>query len=427
METAATNKKVGIKDLVPYRSFVTLVLANLISRFGDSLDSIAFGWMVYVLTGSKLLLGTLLAVNAIPNILFSPFAGVLVDRLKKKTVLVAGYACRGIVVSVIAFLFMTNLLKPWHLFVFTFINSTFESFTSPAQSSILPLLLPKELFMTANSMSSSAYKFAELVGLGAAGAIIAVLGISGAIFIDGATFFIAAVLIFFIKVENDASSMAELTIRSYFAELEEGFLFIKNTKLLLVTITLFALINLCLSPVNVMMPAFVKDNLKSGPAMLSTLGISLTLGMILGGLLVAQFGSRFKISTLIIAGFFLTGMNYALLCLPGNVIHNVTVSSVMSVLSFGLIGLSVPVISSPVHTYVLNVTPREMLGRVSAVLTMVCTCTVPLGCAASGAISEYVSISALFGAMGIMICLIALFLVFNKNFHEAAGRSNEQA
>lgn len=419
METVATNKKNGIKELLPYKSFTTLVFANFISRFGDSLDSIAFGWMVYILTGSKLLLGTLLAVNAIPNILFSAFAGVLVDRLKKKNVLIVGYIGRGIMVSIVAFLFMTKLLRPWHLFIFTFINSTFESFTSPAQAAILPLLLPKELFLPANSISTSAYKFAELIGLGAAGVIITILGISGAFFIDGATFFIAAILILFIKVKNDISSTTKLTLNSYFSEFKEGFSFIKNNKLLRTIIILFALINLCLSPVGVMLPAFVKENLKSGPEMLSILGISLTVGMILGGFLVAQFGSHFKISTLVILGFFSLGINYALLCIPGNIITNTTISCILASALFGLIGLAVPVISSPIQTYCLNVTPGEILGRVSAVLSMVCTCAIPLGSATSGIVSEYISISALFGTMGIIIILITIALIFNKNFRAA--------
>ncbi|MCB2296239.1 MFS transporter [Clostridium tagluense] len=419
METVVTNKKNGIKELLPHKSYVTLVFANIISRFGDSLDSIAFGWMVYILTGSKLLLGTLLAVNVVPNILFSVFAGVLVDRLKKKSVLIVGYIGRGIMVSIVAFLFMTKSLRPWHLFIFTFISSTFESFTSPAQSSILPLLLPKELFLAANAISTSAYKFAELIGLGAAAAIITVFGISGAFFIDGATFFIAAILILFIKVKNDISSIVKLTLNSYFAELKEGFSFIKNNKLLRTIIILFALINLCLSPVGVILPAFVKENLKSGVEMQSVLGISLTVGMILGGFLVAQFGSHFKISTFIILGFFSLGINYALLYIPGNVITNTNISCILASVLFGLIGLAVPVISSPVSTYFLNVTPREILGRVSAVVGMVSMCALPLGSATSGVVSEYISISVLFGTMGIIIILISLFLVFNKKFREA--------
>ena len=83
MESAAQVKKYGIKDLFSQRVYLFNLIAGLISRFGDSVDSIAYAWMVYTLTGSKLLMGSLFAVNAVPNIIFSPFAGVLVDRFEK--------------------------------------------------------------------------------------------------------------------------------------------------------------------------------------------------------------------------------------------------------------------------------------------------------------------------------------------------------
>lgn len=419
METTLNTKKIGIKDLFPCRSFMTMMVANLISRFGDSLDSIAFGWMIYVLTGSKLLLGTILAVNALPNILFSPFAGVLVDRLKKKNVIVIGYIGRGAIVSLTAFLFLTNLLQPWHLFVFTFINSTLETFTNPALSSIMPLLLPKELFLTANAFSSSAYQTAELIGLIVAGSTIAFFGISGAIFVDGATFFLAALLISAISLKGDTRSNQSLTSNTYFTEFKEGFSFIKNNTMLITTILLFAAINFCLSPVSVLMPVFASENLKGGPQMLSMLGMSLTVGMILGGLITGQFGSHFKISALIIAGFVFLGINLSLLCLPGNIITNETASLVLSCVSFGLIGISMPVVTSPIRTYFLTITPKEILGRVSAVLGMICSCANPLGASLTGVISQYLSTATVFLSMGVLICLISLSLVFNKKFRSA--------
>jgi len=419
METTLSAKKIGIRDLFPCRSFMTLLTANLISRFGDSLDSIAFGWMIYVLTGSKLLLGTILAVNALPNILFSPFAGVFVDRLKKKTVIVFGYIGRGFLVSLTAFLFFTSLLQPWHLFILTFVSSTLETFTTPALTSAMPLLLPKELFLTANSFSSSAYQTAELLGLIAAGSLIAVFGISGAIFIDGATFFIAAILIFSITLQGDIKSEEVLTSNNYFSELKEGFSFIKNNTMIITTILLFAAINFCLAPVTVLMPAFVKENLKGGPQMLSVLGMCLTVGMILGGLLTGQFGSRFKISTLTIVGFVFLGLNLSLLFIPGNIITSTTPASVLSSICFGLIGISMPVVSSPIRAYFLTITPKEILGRVSAVMGMICCCAIPLSSSLTGVISQYVSTPAAFLSLGLLICLISLSLIFNKKFRSA--------
>lgn len=137
---------------------------------------------------------------------------------------------------------MFNFLKPWHLFVFTFLNSTFESFEGPASTSMFALLLPKELYLTANSFSNSASQTMELIGLASAGLIIATLDISGAILIDGITFFVAAFLLVFVKLNNDTISSEKLTINNYFQDLKCGFTFVKKSKLIMITMMLMAFV-----------------------------------------------------------------------------------------------------------------------------------------------------------------------------------------
>lgn len=418
METTIQEKKITIKDLLPCKSFMIILIANFISRFGDSLDSIAYSWMIYTLTGSKLLMGTILALNAVPNIIFSPFVGPIIDRLKKKDVVVVGFLGRGIVVSITALMFMFGILKPWHLFVFTFIISTFETITGPAHSALVPLLLPKELYLTANSFSTSAYKFAELIGLGAAGIIIAVFKISGAIFIDGMTFFAAAFLILIIKVESDTIKNEPFTVKAYFSELKEGFVFIGKEKVILITIILFAIVNFCISPLGVFMPILTKDILKGGPELLSILGIAITLGTIIGGVVVGQFGSRFKISTLTILSFILLGITYSLLYLPGTLLSGTSAIIVVTSL-FAIMGFLIPAASSPISAYIMTYTPKEIMGRVSSVLTMITFCAIPLGSATAGIFSEYISMSVLFLIMGIIIISASILVSFNKKFRKA--------
>ncbi|KAF9117426.1 hypothetical protein BGX30_005499 [Mortierella sp. GBA39] len=144
-----------------------MITAKIISRFGDSVDSIAYSWMVYLLTGSELLMGTLYAINFVPGIAFSMFTGVLVDRWSKKKVVIVTNAGRGITVTVTALLYFIGDLQPWHLFIFTFINSTLECFSTPAEMSLVPRILPKELLLSGNSLTSSASRTAELAGLAA--------------------------------------------------------------------------------------------------------------------------------------------------------------------------------------------------------------------------------------------------------------------
>lgn len=419
MQTEIALKKIGIGELLKCKNYTILLIGNFISRFGDSLDSIAYGWMVYMLTGSKLLLGTLFAVNALPNIILGPFAGVLADRLNKKKLIVLSYIGRGVIVSVTAFLFMNNLLQPWHLFLFTIINSTLETLMSPAVVSLLPLILNKEMYLSATSFSSSMSRFAELIGTGMAGALIALLGISGAIFVDGSTFFIAAVLITLMKISLHKLEKVKLNVRTYMEDLKEGFSFVKNNKLIRLTIGLFALINFCLAPINVLLPIFAKDVLKGGPNILSYIGVALAVGTILGGILVGQFGSRFKISTLIISSLFLFGISYALLMIPGNIIRAGIYSNSTAVGSFFIFGLLIPIMVSPIQTYLMVNTERAVLGRVSSLMAMISCSAIPLGSALTGTISEYMSISTIFLCMGSFLSVTAFFLLFKKDFRSA--------
>jgi DHA3 family macrolide efflux protein-like MFS transporter len=419
METSKVVEKASIKDLFYSKDYSLLLIANFISRFGDSIDAIAYGWMVYKLTGSKLLLGSIFALNAIPNIIFGPFAGVLADRLNKKRLILAGYLGRGVIVTATGLLFYFNILRPWHLFLFTICNSTLETMTAPATSSIIPHLITKDKYLAANSFSTSAYRFAELIGTGMAGAIIALIGISGAIIVDGMTFFIAAIIIMFIGVKLTVEKIEAMGVKGYLKDLKVGFTFVKNNKLIRLTIILFAVLNFCLAPINVLLPVYISDILKEGPGILSAIGIALTIGTIIGGLIVGQFGSRFKITSLIIVGLIVFGIDYTLLCFPGNIINLGMNSIAITVTIFFIMGFLIPVISAPIQSYMMANCERSILGRVSSFMTMITCCATPLGASLTGFATEFLPMPVIFLSMGVIITLIAISLIFNKNFKQA--------
>ena len=415
METAV-EQKIGIRDVFKHKKYVMMLCANVISRFGDSLDSVAYAWMVYVLTGSKLLMGTLFALNFVPNIIFSFFSGVFADHFpKKRTIMISDFG-RGAVVSLTALLFLTGRLRPWHLFIFTVINSTFETFSSPARGSMFPMLLPKKLFLNAMSLSSSAASFAELLGMALAGFIIGTLGISGAIFIDGATFFISCFLIGTIKLECDNGKKEVITVKTYFKNFKEGFNFVREHRFIKIAIILAAVCNFCLAPFNVLQAVYVKDILKSGAEGMSILGIGFSAGMILGGLLMGQIGQRFKKSKLIVTGFTIIGICYAMLAIPG-ILEITYIKPVYAACIICLVfGFFIPVASAPVQSYSMENTPEDMLGRVSAFSGMMVLCALPLGSFLTGVVSEYVPIPVLFIAMGCLIASAALLLFTDREF-----------
>ena len=407
MEVKITKKQ-GFIKLIQARNYRTLLTANFISRFGDSVDSIAYAWMVYILTGSKLLMGTLFALNFIPNIVFSLFSGVFADYFpKKRTVLLCDLG-RGTVVSLTALLFLTSHLQVWHLFIFTIVNSTFETFGQPARGTILPLIIKKEDFQSAISLSSSAASFAELLGTGVAAALIGLIGIAGAIFVDAATFFISFILILTIKLENDNVNKKPINIDIFKENMKEGLKYLKENKIIKTCIILFATINIMFTPLNVLMPVFSRDFLRSGELGLSILGIGISSGMIIGGLSVSVIGHKFKKINLMSIGIFVIGVCYA--ALGFIIILNLSYSLTLALAGFMffLVGLFIPIATTPIQAFIMEKIPTEVMGRVFAVMGMLMMCSIPLGAFLTGVITEYVKIINLFIVMGVCTSLLAI-------------------
>lgn len=179
----------GYRQIFKQKEYMKMTGANFINRLGDSIDMIAFTWLVYELTGSASWSAVMLGVNMIPNVIVQPFAGAVVERMEKKRVMILCDILRGILTAAIAVLYMLSVLQPWMLLLITFLNNTLESFRNPASTAFTPLILDREYYDFGLSFSQSSSRICELVGTAAGGILIAAIGLPGAILTDVASFF----------------------------------------------------------------------------------------------------------------------------------------------------------------------------------------------------------------------------------------------
>lgn len=129
--------------LLSQRQFLKMMLANLVSRFGDSLDVIAYSWIMYEVTGSESLMAVIVGLNYVPTVLLQPFAGALVDRMKKKWLMVLTDAVRFLIVAIFAILYACGTLTPLLIAILTLCTSTVEALRIPAGGAfMLHLLTP---------------------------------------------------------------------------------------------------------------------------------------------------------------------------------------------------------------------------------------------------------------------------------------------
>ncbi len=145
-EAAEVKKSTGYREVLKQKEFMKLIIANVINRFGDSIDSIAFTWMVFALTNSPAWSAVIFGINRIPTIFLQPFAGAMVESRNKKLIMVMMDFIRGICVTVIAVLLILKQLNPWILLTMTLVISSAEAFRGPAGTAVLPRILDKNCF-----------------------------------------------------------------------------------------------------------------------------------------------------------------------------------------------------------------------------------------------------------------------------------------
>src|SRR5258708_25883139 len=132
------------------RNFRLLWIGEGISLLGDQFYMIALPWLVLQITGSALALGTVLALAGIPRALFMLVGGAFVDRFSPRAVMIVSNLSRLILVGLLSALVLTNNVRLEMLYVFALAFGLADAFYFPAQSAIVPQLLPKDKLQAGN-------------------------------------------------------------------------------------------------------------------------------------------------------------------------------------------------------------------------------------------------------------------------------------
>lgn len=420
------EKKIGYRDIFRQKEYMKTVIADIINRFGDSVDSIAFIWLVYQVTQSAAWSALIFGINRLPTIFLQPFAGAAIEGKNKKRIMVLTDVIRGICVGFVATALVLGFVNQWLLLAATLIISSAEAFRSPASTALLPKILEKKYYEFGLSLSRSTSSITELIGLGLAGAIIAVFSVSTAIYIDMATFFISALILFTLRVKEDALTKAKINAKEYIETLKDGFTYLKKNALLRYFVVLAVFLNAVLVPYNSLQAPLISEVLHTNEVMLSVLGGSITIGMIIGAT-AYPYISR-KLSSRLIASFggYSIAVFYFSFLITGKFITSEILLYVTIALVSLVFGIAVSLFSSFCNVEFMKSIKPEYMARTSAIFGAGCVAAMPVVSFIVSAVAGFASTAVLFLAAGILDVIICIYLCGKKRFQLMKPEEEEQ-
>jgi MFS family permease len=389
-----------------HRDFLSLWGAETISQFGTQVSLLALPLVaILVLEESAFKIAALTSVEFLPFLLFTLPAGVWVDRLRRKPILVLGNIGRAVALLSVPVVYWVGGLTIWQLYVVGFAVGTCTVFFDVAYQSYIPALVGREDVVEANSKLEISRAAANIAGPGMAGGLIALLTAPVAVLVDAVSYAISAVLLFGIRKQEEAPPRAER--RSLRDELGEGLRYVFRNPYQRTMVVMTALSNFFGQVVfSILLVYAVRElDLSAG-----TIGIALAignLGTLASALTAKRIGERLGVGRTILLASCLFGPGTLLIAFAPEAYALPLIVLAMMVIGFGGILYNVTAIS-----LIQAITPDRILGRANASRRFVVWGVVPLGGFTGGALASTIGLreTMVVGALGGLLTIVPILV-----------------
>ena len=361
-----------------HRNFRLYFSGQSISLVGTWMTRVATSWLVYRLTGSALLLGVVGFAGQIPTFLLAPFAGVWVDRLNRRNMLVWTQALAGLQSLALAGLTLAKVINIHEIIWLSAFQGLINAFDMPGrQAFLVQMVEDKQDLGNAIALNSSMVNLARLVGPALAGFVIAAAGEGYCFTIDGVSYLavIASLLMMRVKI-----APAKRAVTSMLEQLKEGWTYVSGFAPIRTILLLFALISLMGMPFMVLMPIFASSVLHGGPHTFGFLLGASGVGALISAISLALRKSVRGLTTMIqisAAVFGLGLISFGLSrILPLSMF-------LMLIVGFGMMqGLAAS------NTVIQTLVPEDKRGRVMSYYTMAFVGMAPFGSLLAGGLAH---------------------------------------
>jgi MFS family permease len=389
-----------------HRDFRALWGAETISQFGSQVTFLALPLVaISVLQESAFRVALLTTVEFLPFLLFTLPAGVWVDRLRRRPILVLGNLGRAVALATVPVAHWLGVLTIWQLYAVGFVVGVGTVFFDVAYQSYLPALVGREQIVEGNSKLELSRSAANIGGPGLAGALISALTAPVAILVDAVSFLVSAFLLGRIRQQEALPPRAER--RPLRSELVEGLRYVLTQSYQRGMVAAVALSNFFGQLVFSILLVYAVRELGLSAV---TIGIVLAvgnLGTLAAALTARRIGQRLGIGRTIVMASFLFAPGTLLIAAAPKELAIPFITASMLIIGFGGILYNVTAIS-----LIQALTPDRMLGRANASRRFVVWGVIPFGGLVGGALASTIGLrpTIAVGAVGGLLAVVPILL-----------------
>lgn len=395
-----------------FRTYIFFWSGQLVSLMGSLVVQFAIIWWITDITRNALFLSLGTFLYFIPMVVLTPIAGVLVDRLNRKTLIIVADSFQALVTIWIIGLFYLNLadLNPLAVILINSLRGVCQAFHMPTVSAIIPTMVPRDKLSRINGVGFLFTSLIQLVGPMIGAALMAISGnaLDIVLWVDVFTFCIAIIPLLLINIPSVrifTENKKRINDTSFLEEFKEGIRIIRLIPGLIILLFLDMFINFLIAPINVLLPLYILEEHSGTIFSLAIMMLFLNGGMILGGVITSiKKDWKHKISV------YFSGM----LIVMGLIsIMGITPSGFFILLWIGIapVGLILPILNTIYMTIIQTTVPPEKMGRVSSVNQSISSSMFPIGTLIAGPLAVAIGIRSVFLFSSILGVLV-VFLVW---------------
>ena len=385
-----------------HRNYRLFWYGQIVSLVGTWMQTVSQPWLVLLLGGSPLQLGTVLALQFAPAMVLAPLGGVLADRVDKRKVLIAAQVGAMAQALVLFALTVTGSVEIWHVMVLASVLGVVGAVEMPVRQAFAAELVPRPDLMNAIALNSASFNVARVIGPAVAGLALAFYGPAFNFGVNALSYL--AVLFGLWRMNADDLHRSELAQRfeSVRHSLAEGLRYARRTPNVLWPLVLLGGMATFGMNFQTLLPLFARDTLGFGADGYVALFATMGAGSLIGSLGLAFAGSRRPMLGLMLGG----GVAFVI----GEIILGLTRSPAFAYGLILVIGLTSMVMINMINVTIQHSVPNELRGRVMALYVTVFAGSVPIGGFFAGTVAELWDAPAGF-VLGAALSVVFLALV----------------